>query len=419
MEKPQWIEAIRGETQLLEEMIQHIQSFLSGEEAARTAILSESWYTAWLTRPDLDFFDPDVANKTLQRYHELNRKIQSFKLWLSFRDSPKAEELIVKAMNLGATDLHIRLVFDVLPHVLLESETLVRLSVSCCKIDLRGQKISCSRLKSFSLSQVSIEGNTFWDMISTCPLIEELKLSGCMFREDKVLEPKSRMGEYHFRNLKVLTLEDVEISELHIDVPIIRKFKFSGCDIPSLNLKTTSGEWDSDISIMLKSRLSEISWFLDLREFLHKLSSSKISLNLNTNMIHHDIRNRDIIGLPKPPVVVDSLTLTDALKSRRHHALLDGLFRCCRPSFVNSYLLPSGSMYRHANNRFTRLLCKTKEIGEKQSISALRDLKEVTVKFFKDEGCCPLPYKTMSRASKYSRNTTVKVSLQLKWGGSL
>ncbi|KAL8525249.1 hypothetical protein ACS0TY_014760 [Phlomoides rotata] len=52
MEKGKRVEA---EFQLPEAIIQHIQSFLNGKEAAQTTLLSKSWNDAWLTRPNLDF----------------------------------------------------------------------------------------------------------------------------------------------------------------------------------------------------------------------------------------------------------------------------------------------------------------------------------------------------------------------------
>lgn len=48
---------------LPEEMIQHIQSFLTGKEAVQTTTLSRSWHKAWLTRPDLNL---DYVN-----FHEI------------------------------------------------------------------------------------------------------------------------------------------------------------------------------------------------------------------------------------------------------------------------------------------------------------------------------------------------------------
>ncbi|KAL8485281.1 hypothetical protein ACS0TY_027544 [Phlomoides rotata] len=148
-------------TQLPEEMIQHIQSFLSEKETARTTHLSKSWYAAWLTHPNLDFsylghptstaFERFVK-KTLQRYEELNRKIQSFMLRMVGRNlisTFMAKEFVVKAMKLGATDLDIHDL--VLPREVLGYETLVRLSLLRGRIDLQIQQVRCSKLWTYCM----------------------------------------------------------------------------------------------------------------------------------------------------------------------------------------------------------------------------------------------------------------------------
>ncbi|KAL8485156.1 hypothetical protein ACS0TY_027451 [Phlomoides rotata] len=475
MEKPLRIE---GEFHLPEAIIQQLQSFLSAKEAARTTILSKSWHAAWSTRPNLEFSDLDIpaphvllkfAKETMQKYEESNRKIQSFRLRMddcSWINIYMFKELIVKAMKLGTTDLDVKLYTDkrndfVLPLEVLESETLVRLSLRKCRIYLQNQKVSCSGLKYLSLSRVYIEGNTFWDIILMCPLIEELVLSKCKFGEDEKLESKSVLaGVYAFNKLKVLSLNGVRIGEwlfsdfssgfpclkdlslkgnigykeiqicsnslecisfaktsvlrAKFDVPRLRKFKLLGLCVPSLSFKKIPRE--SDISFVLDSHKLNTSWFLKLREFLLKLSPSNISLCLSMRIYSRcDYHIRDIIGLPTPPVVVENLTLMMCAPYSPRHELLDDLFWCCRPTFVTLYLLPlsPSPVQNKANNDFTELLCKVlrKESGETQSMSALHDLEEVNVECFGDG-----PIEEVD-VSAYSGNIAVKVCLQLRWGG--
>ncbi|KAG8370088.1 hypothetical protein BUALT_Bualt14G0081200 [Buddleja alternifolia] len=96
MERGKRSEAINGEIQLPEAIIQQIQSLLNGKEAAQTSVISKSWYNAWLTNPNLDFDQrnfrigdseseaaerfPNFVKKTMQRshlkaswFHELKR----------------------------------------------------------------------------------------------------------------------------------------------------------------------------------------------------------------------------------------------------------------------------------------------------------------------------------------------------------
>ncbi|KAL0457331.1 UNVERIFIED_CONTAM: hypothetical protein Slati_1072300 [Sesamum latifolium] len=120
------VEAIDDQLQLPESIIQHIQSFLTGKEAASTAVLSKSWYNSWLTRPALDFDERNFQNqnsdpqnddkffnfvkRSMERYHGLHLTIESFKLWMNVRDvdsSSLATELIVKAVKMGANGVNL------------------------------------------------------------------------------------------------------------------------------------------------------------------------------------------------------------------------------------------------------------------------------------------------------------------------
>ncbi|KAG8373779.1 hypothetical protein BUALT_Bualt11G0060600 [Buddleja alternifolia] len=203
MENCKRMEAIEEQLQLPEPIIHHIQSSLSGKEAASTAVVSKSWYNSWLTRPILDFDERDFRNlnpyprnndrffnymnRSMERYHELNLKIESFKLWMYVRDiksSSLATELIVKAVKMGVNKLNIEIhpprATFILPKEVFGAESLKILSVVGCKIDgIFGENVMCSRLESLSLSDVSVGEDTMRDIISGCPLIVNLFLSNC------------------------------------------------------------------------------------------------------------------------------------------------------------------------------------------------------------------------------------------------
>ncbi|KAL8485214.1 hypothetical protein ACS0TY_027493 [Phlomoides rotata] len=412
----------------------------------------------------------------MQRYEESNRKIQSF--WLSIRDkrrnSSVAKELILEAMKLGATDLHLKLIGGwncfVLPHEVLQSQTLVRLSLDRCKIYLWGQKVSCSRLKSLSLRGVLIMGNYLWNIISSCPTIEKLQLSNlnhtsimcvlnlkppglCVvdFRKLRVLSlEKMSICEGFFRDisifpcLKELTIDDCFIQEeiqicsnslecisythmtesrsrLKLDVPNIRKFKFSGCYLPSLSLITTSRIWESDISIRAThtSQYHKILWIHYLRVFLLNLSPSRISLSLDINLLPDEsicmMEGRDYIGYTIPRV--EKLRLFMNAPPSLHSAVLGDLFWSCRPNFVTLYWLPSfpfpiGNKKQAENNDFTELFWNTME---NRNMSSLHCLEEVNVEFFEDGGQ-PLLWKTLSEVLANSGNVKIEVCFRLKWG---
>ncbi|KAL6545003.1 hypothetical protein OROHE_009910 [Orobanche hederae] len=230
MERGKRIKAINEEILLPEAIIQHIQSFLSEKEAAQTTVLSKSWSSAWSTRPNINFDQlqsrknggdanlddkfSEFARKTMRRYEELNLKIESFRLCMVGAENDNscllADELIMKAMKMGATESNIEFMSStvkfVLPHEVLGSENLVRLSVNCCKMTSCPGKVSCWGLKSLSLCKVYVEGDIIWDIISSCPLIEKLLLNDC-----KCLYEEQRFG---FTTTKVKSLELGPFTEL-------------------------------------------------------------------------------------------------------------------------------------------------------------------------------------------------------------
>lgn len=197
MENGKRINAVDGQLHLPEAIIQRIQSFLSRKQAASTAAVSKSWYNSWLTRPILDFDERDFHNlpqsddkfwnfmkRSIERYHELNLNIESFKLWMSVGDidsSSLATEMIVKALKMGADDINLEFNPPIseylLPKDLFETESLVGLSAVGCRIfDV---EVMCSRLKSLRLYQVSTKDDVIREIMLGCPLLENLFLSDC------------------------------------------------------------------------------------------------------------------------------------------------------------------------------------------------------------------------------------------------
>ncbi|KAL3629455.1 hypothetical protein CASFOL_026677 [Castilleja foliolosa] len=240
MEKRKRVES--GEILLPEAIIHHIQSYMSGKEAAQTSVLSKHWYSAWSTRPNLDFDHShfldldgricddrfkDFAKKTIQRYDELNLTIESINLrvrWSVTECLSLSNKLIKKAMQMGATDLKLQPIDPTplfrLPKYLLGYENLVKLSATGCIIDLGvNGKVSWSRLKSLSLQKVYLEGDVICDIILCCPLIEELLLSECSFKvhiSNRVPIRRSRMltfstNLFELHKLKCLSLKKVKI----------------------------------------------------------------------------------------------------------------------------------------------------------------------------------------------------------------
>ncbi|KAL8510285.1 hypothetical protein ACS0TY_017188 [Phlomoides rotata] len=437
MEKGKRVET---EFQLPEAIIQHIQTFLCGKEAAQTTLLSKSWYAAWLTRPNLDFDQKAFArktdngtqscanrfwefvNKTLERYEKLNLRIDSLRLRI--RGSSKqyicsdVNELIMKALKMGASDFKIDcwICAFALPHEVLESEKLERLSVSGCKI---GGKVCCSRLKSLTLDNVHAVGNIIGDIISSCPFIENLSLTGsvvgpiflhefCKLKRlslNRVNVLPSYFNDFssrfpclkdlaihHCCGFKVIqisshslecinfTEDEVKQRRLKFDVPNIRKFTFSGSSIPSLSFETTTSIWESNISIKRQTPPGP-RWFLDLNKLLKGLSPSKVCLSLKI-LAQRSLDNKGKIpSLTKPKV--NHLTIYGLYSVCP--ALFYDLFQCCRPISISPKSYNGGK----ENNDYMEFVCKRMMLQVSlrsciayQRLSGESDLQEVSVLFY-------------------------------------
>ncbi|KAL3640859.1 hypothetical protein CASFOL_015827 [Castilleja foliolosa] len=241
---------IGGEFQLPEPIIQHIQSFLDEKEAAQTTVLSKSWYSAWLTRPNLELIDyyfettyrhdyegfnngfSEFAKKTIQRYEESNLTIKRLRLYIKTGISSMvdlASELIVRALKIGVT--HLNLFCDyyrsnfVLPHAVLESENLVQLSLAFCEIDRNS--IKCLNLESLRMYAVGISRDIIYNIISRCPLIQKLELS-CIHETQREIGPRASCPTDipKLCQLRCLVLINVEFGTLWCFSDLLPKFPF-------------------------------------------------------------------------------------------------------------------------------------------------------------------------------------------------
>ncbi|KAG8370069.1 hypothetical protein BUALT_Bualt14G0079300 [Buddleja alternifolia] len=197
MKRGKIIESMDDDLQLPEVIIQHIQSFLDRRQAARISVLSKPWHSAYSTRPILDFDVRDFqiakvfsefVKRIIQRYHELELKIEDFRLRIKVTNSESAslaDEFIKRAMQLMVNDFSLEIIGGnlkyVLPVQVFEAKSLINLSVTGCKIDRQfdGDMI-CSNLESLTLCRVFIGDDMIRDIILRCPLLETLYLSECM-----------------------------------------------------------------------------------------------------------------------------------------------------------------------------------------------------------------------------------------------
>lgn len=403
MEKGKRVGTMSGEIVLPEALIQHIQSFLSGKEAARTTVLSKAWYSAWLTRPTLDLTERDFWNpswesplmferyveKTMLRYRDLSLKIDTFRLRTnSYQGRDIAlKSWIVNAMELGPTELVLGFLHSfTLPQEVFASENLLKLSVKSGRVDGNNYVISCSRLRTLSLEGVNgLSDDVLSGIVSCCHSIEELVLS---YNNGSAL---SMMNLYELPRLRRLNMVSVDVDSMFFsdfasrfpclkyltihgcrgctrieiastsletisfqpyrlsnrvkfDIPNIRKFTCSTTGLPHLSITTTSREWEFDISIN-SNRFHNPSWFLKLKKVLKKFSLSRICLSITAGRPKHEGSSEhevDIEVLPDP-VVVENLKINAATSFCS--AFLVRLFGIFRPKFVTALFFPRSNAF--------------------------------------------------------------------------
>ncbi|KAG8370095.1 hypothetical protein BUALT_Bualt14G0081900 [Buddleja alternifolia] len=499
MERGKRSEAINSQIQLPEAIIQQIQSLLYGKQAAQTSVLSKLWYNAWLTTPNLNFDEryfpkrrngdseseaadrfASFMNRTMQRYQERNLNIVKFRLWMKSTELGSvslANELIMKALKMGVYDLNLDLnAMYALPHEMLEAETLIKLSVTWCKIDWPlDRKVLCSRLESLILRYVYVGDDIVWNIISSCPLIENLLLDECKYsvgatRATKVLTLRSPLIEFHegnvgsgvdgpikmseFHKLKSLFLQKVNVddqffSDFSLKFPCLEDLSLHYCDgykgrrqissqsLKCISLTETRMLWvNFDVPNIRKftfkgTCIPGLSFTSALKEWESHISISSNDNHLNASWFHElkrfltnltlskisfclwfFMQRIDIEGLPRP--VLENLILPTHLESSIFSAFLDGLFWSCRPKVI--------TISGFCKSRLLELLWKRlmQQVNENcyipnQNVFGQCGLEEVNVESFEVtlKEWRSLPWKAFSDSLRFQEYQQFR--FRLKW----
>ncbi|KAL7087275.1 hypothetical protein ACP275_13G057900 [Erythranthe tilingii] len=167
---------------LPDEVIFHILSFLQTKFSVRTSILSRRWRYLWSYVPNLHFHNENqggIIDRVLS-LHKL-QSIATFRAtdWIH-RSDYQIEKWITFAVERNVRNLHLNCrQFDiVLPQCLFTCKTLVDLRLeSCGVIPNLGGAMFLPRLKKLHLIQVQYEGDeSLPHLLSGCPVLEELSI---------------------------------------------------------------------------------------------------------------------------------------------------------------------------------------------------------------------------------------------------
>ncbi|KAL3645002.1 hypothetical protein CASFOL_010182 [Castilleja foliolosa] len=410
-----------GEIQFAEPIIHRLQSFLTGKEAARTAIMSKSWHSAWLTRPNLDFDDTHFKvghrrndhsridkfekyeKKTIKRYKESNLKIESFKLCMFINQygcADLAKKLTVNALRIGATRLCLRLKrgdLFVLPNEVFGADNLVELSVSGCTIDLDdGVVIKCRRLESLSLDDnVGIAIDTVSNIVSSCPSIENLSFLPNIYPHhnafkkvvnntsigiaglvDNLIPRLIRCLVLGYVSFNTLCLDDL-LSRFpflkdftlylnrggnNVDTSFEERIQISNCSLERIKLVLQGFQsYDEGRKPRVKFNVPSV------RKFTYEeLGQSKTHLSLhierNAATFDYEVSDSIIQGLHKHELENLTIDMKD-LPPLSCYSFFDGLFRVCCPKLITQYHEEDPDKRRYNGRTNIDFLCHTLKQG--------------------------------------------------------
>ncbi|KAK2988338.1 hypothetical protein RJ640_000325 [Escallonia rubra] len=233
-------------SELPEDIVQHILSFLSTKESAIASLLSKAWLCAWSTstNPVLNFDDacvkgeypvfkergrklPEFAGKTLLRYHEHKVRIQKLSLKIPDENLELTCKLIRLASECGVQELCLSLkrasgsrfapaTFDV--------RSLIKLDLQYCDIlELQCSSITCHSLQVLKLYGVSLDEQIIEKLMCSCPLIDTIILDKCYgFKKVQI---------YNQHHLRIFEIEALyrETVDIKFKVPSLESFTYSEC----------------------------------------------------------------------------------------------------------------------------------------------------------------------------------------------
>ncbi|KAL3634937.1 hypothetical protein CASFOL_022026 [Castilleja foliolosa] len=186
------------------------------------------------------------------------------------------------------------------------------------------------RLKSLKLFKVKLFAETFDYFSSFFPCLNELILNKC----DGLKEFRLLSSSIKRLTIMMDSINPGERMKAFIDTPNMLYFEYSGGNVvlPSIEFTTMSNEWKSKISLWYTLLRSDKK-ILKLNKLLKALSQSHITLDIFPNECKKLHINDSYGGLYKP-VVVEHLKLSGYVSSSFNPAILNCLFRICRPRYI-------------------------------------------------------------------------------------
>ncbi|XP_010495047.1 PREDICTED: F-box/LRR-repeat protein 25-like [Camelina sativa] len=227
---------------LPDEILQHILSYIPTKLAITTSVLSKRWRHVWKETPHLSFewlnVFPEVINDTLARYSA--SKITSFQLYTNFDyEVRQVDKSIEFAMSHNVENFSLALGSKSLysfPDFSYTNSSMKRVNLKNFYL-IPMSTVSWTSLRNLSLGWCELSDESFLKVLSGCPILETLTLHFCrslkyldlskslrLRRLEMEIERKSRYGA-PFQSMQVvaphvhyLSLRDCEAHCTFVDV---------------------------------------------------------------------------------------------------------------------------------------------------------------------------------------------------------
>ncbi|XP_018458707.1 putative F-box protein At3g58820 isoform X2 [Raphanus sativus] len=254
-----------GVSNLPDEVLCQILSFLTTKEVALTSILAKRWrnllaFVPSLTINDSEFLHPEEGKQDRQEIIQSFTDFVDSVLKLQGNSSPlnklslkcvtvadkyRLDGWISNALGRGVSDLALKIIIDdkvdnyqLSPKCFECCSTLVRLKIAR-GIDISlvggGGGVSLPLLKTLVLDSVWVRSKQFEALLHALPSLEELLLSNVTWRDGEVTVSSA--------SLKTLTIKSSDwLSTLSFDTPSLLRFKYSGSIVTNFKVVVDMGD---------------------------------------------------------------------------------------------------------------------------------------------------------------------------------
>ncbi|GMY34490.1 F-box/LRR-repeat protein At5g02910-like [Fagus crenata] len=245
------IDAMDRISDLPEFIMQHILSFLTRKEAAKTSLLSKKWNCVWSSFPILNFeqahyfninggyimpdTSPDnqkrvenfmnIVDQSLSRFYEHKLQLQRFKLDMTLVDFKLAslvDKWIELALEHDAKEMDLLVRTEKNTWYSLPETIFVAKSTNACKLE---QPISWRTVKFYSLQKlwlrdISVNEEIIQDIIQTCPFITDFGIVECHGLKNLVISNLPKLCKVE------VALIEQEVESVKVEAANLQYFSF-------------------------------------------------------------------------------------------------------------------------------------------------------------------------------------------------